>query len=80
MAPCRRSSSRSPFPVAFDSAAEVEIDHGQPDRRLLRYARLRLEVLVLDGHLAQNHRAEVRNRDHVSIGVAGIVASRPIDQ
>ncbi len=31
-------------------------------------------------HLAQNHRAEVRNRDHVPIGVAGIVASRTIDQ
>lgn len=58
----------------------MEIDHGEPDRRLLRNSGFGLEVLVLDCYLAQDHRAEVRDRDHGPKGVAGKGARHMIDQ
>ena len=58
----------------------MEIDHGELDRCLLRNSGFGLEVLVPDCYLAQDHRAEVRDRDHGPKGVAGIGASRMIDQ
>lgn len=74
---CRTSPSP---PAALDRTTKMEIDHGELDRCPLRNSGFGLEVLVLDFHMAQNHRAEVRDRDHGPKGVAGIGASRTIDQ